>query len=87
MLRKRRKLHLHANLNIDILSLNGDITRPNINLELMFLLCLKGIMIRNSCGKFQSNICSSWLDNLEKFQLHANLNLGILSPKGDIIRA
>ena len=29
-------------------------------------------MIKNTCGKFQSNICSSYLENKP---LHANLNL------------
>ena len=41
-------------------------------------------MIRNTCGKFQSNICSSYLENLENIHLHANFNIGILSSKGAI---
>ena len=41
-------------------------------------------MIRNTCEKFQSNIRSSYLENLENIHLHANLNLGIRSPKGAI---
>ena len=33
-------------------------------------------MIRNTCGKFQSNTSSGYLENLENIHLHANLNIG-----------
>ena len=41
-------------------------------------------MIRNTCGKFQSDTRSGYLENLENIHLHANFNLGIPSPKGAI---
>ena len=77
-------IHLHAKLNIGILSSKGAITHPLINSELLFLLCLIGSMIRNTCGKFQSYTSSGYLENLENIHLHANLNIGILSSKGAI---
>ena len=77
-------IHLHANFNLCILSHKGAITHPLINSELLFLLCLIDLMIRNTCGKFQSNTSSGYLENLENIHLHANFNLGIPSPKGAI---
>ena len=59
-------IHLHVNLNFDFLSPKGAITHPLINLELLFLLCLINLMIKNTYGKFQSNLSSSYFNKRPK---------------------
>ena len=76
---ERLKTPIHS-----IPSPKGAITHPLINSGLLFLLFLIDLIIRNTCGKFQSNTSSGYLENLENIHLHANFNLGILSPKGAI---
>ena len=59
-LEKLESIHLHANQTP-----KGPILIYKSIQSCLFLLCLKGLMIRNACGKFQSNICSCHLENLK----------------------
>ena len=63
---KKTSTSLHVNLKVVVPSLKGAITHP-LNSELLFLLCLIGLMILNTCRKFRPNTRSGLLRKLRKY--------------------